>query len=189
MKDALLKARAKPDEPIQIIPANEIADYVQSISLVEAFGDETATSKPNSNINGYIIQDDGTRFDGTIKLVGDNGSYALEFLIQYVDLYKPVNYLFGGPGGKMYSDRSVGQIVKRSCKIAGIKKRVSAHTLRHSFATHLLESGTDIRYIQTLLGHASSKTTERYTHVTKRGFERLRSPLDDLDLGAGTKKR
>ena len=116
-------------------------------------------------------------------------TYALEFLIQYVDLYKPVNYLFEGPGGKRYSERSVGQIVKRSCKIAGIKKRVSAHTLRHSFATHLLESGTDIRYIQTLLGHASSKTTERYTHVTKRGFERLRSPLDDLDLGAASKPR
>ena len=109
--------------------------------------------------------------------------YMLRMLEQYKDLYKPNRLIFEGPGGKRYSERSVNAIVKRCCRVSGISKQVSAHTLRHSFATHLLENGTDIRYIQTLLGHESSKTTERYTHVTKRGFERLRSPLDDLDLG------
>jgi integrase/recombinase XerD len=65
---------------------------------------------------------------------------------------------------------------------SGIKKAASLHTLRHSFATHLLESGTDIRYIQSLLGHNSSKTTEIYTHVTTKAFGKIRSPLDNLDL-------
>ena len=74
----------------------------------------------------------------------------------------------------------MNNIIKVAAEKAGIKKAVSAHTLRHSFATHLLEHGTDIRYIQNLLGHESSKTTERYTHVTKKGFEKLLSPLDAI---------
>lgn len=104
---------------------------------------------------------------------------AYRYLATYLEVYKPRKWLFEGRGGR-YSSRSVNTIIKNSCRHAGITKRVSAHTLRHSFATHLLERGTDLRYIQTLLGHESSRTTERYAHVTKKGFELLISPLDNL---------
>ncbi len=107
-------------------------------------------------------------------------SVAYENTKEYLRIYSPSHWLFEGPDGKPYSQRSVNQIIKRSCTRANIKKRVSAHTLRHSFATHLLEHGTDLRYIQSLLGHESSKTTERYTHITRKGFDQLISPLDRI---------
>jgi len=84
--------------------------------------------------------------------------------------------------GEQYSERSIQSILKSSVSKTNIKKRVTVHTLRHSFATHLLENGTDLRYIQTLLGHESSKTTEIYTHVTTKGFEQIKSPLDKLKI-------
>ena len=105
---------------------------------------------------------------------------AHEYLLHYRELYNPRQWIFEGSGGGPYSSRSVNNTIKRNAFRAGINKRISAHTLRHSFATHLLEGGTDLRYIQALLGHESSRTTERYAHVTKRGFEKLRSPLDNL---------
>ena len=108
---------------------------------------------------------------------------ALDYLKHYLGLYEPKEWLFEGPGGGQYSSRSVNRFIHRYCHLAGIRRHVSAHTLRHSFATHLLERGTDLRYIQTLLGHESSRTTERYTHVTKRGFDKLISPLDYLNQG------
>ena len=108
---------------------------------------------------------------------------VLDYLRHYKTLYHTKEWIFEGPDGGKYSPRSVNQFIHKYSKQAGIGKRVSAHTLRHSFATHLLERGTDLRYIQTLLGHESSLTTERYTHVTKRGFEKLISPLDYMEKG------
>lgn len=106
---------------------------------------------------------------------------ALEALRLYADEYLPNKWLFPGvhPGKHMH-ERSVQKIFDGAREKAGITKDVSVHTLRHSFATHLLEAGTDLRYIQELLGHQSSKTTEIYTHVSKRDIGRIQSPLDRL---------
>ncbi len=106
----------------------------------------------------------------------------LEILRDYFKIYRPKTWLFEGSKGMQYSTRSIQSIMKESCVKAGIKKKVSVHSLRHSFATHLLENGTDLRYIQSLLGHASSKTTEIYTHITTKGFDQIKSPMDKLDF-------
>jgi site-specific recombinase XerD len=102
----------------------------------------------------------------------------LEDLRVYFKQYRPKKYLFEGVGGIPYSTSSVSTIVKRAAKKIKIAKTVTPHTLRHSFATHLLESGTDLRYIQLLLGHNSTKTTEIYTHVSTASFNSIKNPLD-----------
>jgi len=107
---------------------------------------------------------------------------TLNILRQYFQVYKPKLWLFEGQKSEQYSERSIQSILKTSVSKTNIIKRVTVHTLRHSFATHLLENGTDLRYIQTLLGHESSKTTEIYTHITTKGFEQIKSPLDKLNI-------
>jgi len=99
-------------------------------------------------------------------------------LYQYLKSYKPNYWLFEGPNRSKYSSSSVNSIIKTMSKRAGITQNVSAHMLRHSFATHLLEQGLDLRYIQQLLGHGSSKTTEIYTHVSSKALANIKSPLD-----------
>jgi len=96
----------------------------------------------------------------------------------YYKQWKPKAYLFESPKGGKYSANSVGKIVANAAANAGINKPVSPHILRHSFATHLLENGTDLRHIQLLLGHSSTKTTEIYTHVAKSSFNSIKNPLD-----------
>ena len=108
-------------------------------------------------------------------------SQSLKILREYYRSYKPRIWLFEGiKEGKQYSAKSVQNILKANLKKAGINKPFTVHTLRHSFATHLLEQGTDLRYIQELLGHNSSKTTEIYTHVSTKNLCNIISPADTL---------
>lgn len=101
---------------------------------------------------------------------------------EYLESYNPGTYLFEGPSGGRYSSESVYSVFRSAMKKAGIKKEVGVHSLRHSYATHLHENGLDIRYIQELLGHKSTRTTEIYTHVSRRNLITVKSPIDDLDV-------
>lgn len=129
---------------------------------------------------------------GTVLIKGGKGrkdrqSILAQKLVPLLQLYleehKPKYWLFEGDRGKPYSARSVHQVLVNAKEKAGIKKEASLHTLRHSFATHLLETGTSTRYIQELLGHESPKTTEIYTHVTRFALDKIKSPLDELGDG------
>ncbi|MGJ8666996.1 MAG: site-specific tyrosine recombinase/integron integrase [Patiriisocius sp.] len=139
----------------------------------------------NELIHLKIKDIDGARM--SIKVVdakGNKDRYSIlstTLLIEmrnYYRQYRPKIYLFEGNTNGKYSGTSVGKIVVKAALRAGIRKKVTPHTLRHSFATHLLESGTDIRYIQILLGHSSTKTTEIYTHVAQNSFRNIINPLD-----------
>ncbi len=107
---------------------------------------------------------------------------VLKELRIYYKEWTPKTYLFEGREGHPYSGQSVGKIVSNAAHKAKIFKRVTPHMLRHSFATHLLESGTDLRYIQVLLGHSSSRTTETYTQVATNNIKSISSPFDSLNL-------
>ncbi len=106
--------------------------------------------------------------------------HLLKLLRVYFAQHKPTTYLFESPYKTTYSVTSIRKFLARSVKIAGIRSKVTPHILRHSFATHLLEHGTNLRYIQSLLGHSSSKTTEIYTHVCSTKFAEIQSPLDTM---------
>jgi len=106
--------------------------------------------------------------------------YMNKLLPEYYEIYKPNYWVLEGLQRKQYSGSSVGQIVKRVGRRAGVSIEVTPHILRHSFATHLLENGVDLRYIQELLGHGNSKTTEIYTHVSKKSLANISSPLDSF---------
>jgi len=114
-----------------------------------------------------------------ISLLSDK---TLTLLRQYYKEYRPKTWLFEGQFGNQYSKSSVQKIFRAALGTTKIHKKVTVHTLRHSFATHLLESGVDLRYIQNFLGHESTRTTQIYTHITKKGIEKIKSPLDNLDI-------
>ena len=104
----------------------------------------------------------------------------LQLLREYYKVYKPKHYLFEGKNGGKYSFTSMSKVLKRSARKAGITRNVHLHILRHSYATHLLEQGTDIRIIQEILGHNSIKTTERYTHVANTHLRSIKNPFDSF---------
>lgn len=123
----------------------------------------------------------------TIKVVnakGKNDRFVmlseklLELLREYFKDYKPKKYLFEGQDGGEYSARSIQQIFNKAVKSVNIRKKVTVHTLRHSFASHLLDNGTDIRFIQELLGHKHLSTTQIYTHINPVSVKKIKSPFD-----------
>lgn len=108
---------------------------------------------------------------------------ALKLLKDYIRVFYIDGWLFPGEKENTHlTERSAQKIFESACFKSKITKKVSIHSLRHSFATHLLEQGTDLRYIQEILGHRNSKTTEIYTHVSKKSLARIHSPLDDLNI-------
>jgi integrase/recombinase XerD len=126
--------------------------------------------------NGKGDKDRVVPFSGVLK----------DILKLYFDQFKPIYWLFEGQDKKLpYSERSVQKVVKSAAKKAAIHKRITPHSFRHSYATHLLDGGTDIRYIQELLGHSDIKTTLIYTHVTNHSISKIMSPLDKLMLDKG----
>jgi site-specific recombinase XerD len=108
---------------------------------------------------------------------------VLTDLRTYYKEWKPKKYLFESPNGGQYSANSVIKIIKVAANKARIRKNITPHMLRHSFATHLLENGTDLRYIQVLLGHNSTRTTEVYTQVAINNIKAIKSPIELLNLG------
>jgi len=107
---------------------------------------------------------------------------VLKLLREYYKIYKPKKFIIEGQKGGKYSPKSVQALFKRALQKSGIKKKATVHTLRHSFATHLLDDGTDIRYIQELLGHKRLETTQIYTHVTSYSINKIKSPADNLNI-------
>lgn len=145
----------------------------------------SAGLRRNELINLRVNDIDSERM--LIKVDGAKGNkdrYTLLANSVLVDLrtyyrtYRPSKYLFEGRTKEKYSPSSINNVIAKATIDARVNKHVTAHTFRHSFATHLLEDGTDLRYIQLLLGHNSTKTTEIYTHVAKNSFNNIKNPLD-----------
>jgi integrase/recombinase XerD len=131
----------------------------------------------DSKRNLLIVKQSKGFKDRVVPLSGK----TIELLREYYALYKPAEWLFEGQyKGAQYDARSLQSVLKQALKRCAIKKPVTLHWLRHSYATHLLEAGTDLRYIQEILGHKSSRTTEIYTHVSQSSLQKIISPFDTL---------
>jgi len=171
------------DEVKMILSSLENKKHYTMLSLIYACGlrrSELIHLKPeniDSKRHLLLILNSKGKKDRVIPI----SDKIIELLREYYKMYKPKKWLFEGQFPEMpYSETSLQKILKNALTIAKIKKPVTLHWLRHSYATHLLENGTDLRYIQELLGHKNSKTTEIYTHVTEKSLLKIKSPFDDL---------
>ncbi|MBR9922027.1 MAG: tyrosine-type recombinase/integrase [Bacteroidetes bacterium] len=124
-----------------------------------------------------LVREGKGRFDRKTIL----GERICEDLLKYVKSYRPKKYLFEGMHGGQYSESSLQSIFRRAVKRSGVNSRATLHSLRHSFATHLINRGVDVRSVQELLGHRSIKTTQKYIHVSEVDLRNVKSPLDFLD--------
>ncbi|MGM0479328.1 MAG: site-specific tyrosine recombinase/integron integrase [Bacteroidota bacterium] len=131
----------------------------------------------DSNRKLLIVRQSKGRKDRVVPI----SDKIIEMLREYYRSYKPKDWLFEGQKeGSQYSATSIQKVLKRAVHRSKINKPITLHWLRHSYATHLLENGTDLRFIQEILGHKSSKTTEIYTHVSTKSLQNIKSPFDDL---------
>lgn len=172
-------------EVAKILSVHWNTKHKSMLSLIYACGlrrSELLFLKPTDIDSGrhlLIIRNGKGKKDRVVPLSGK----IIQMLREYYKRYRPVQWLFeGDKPGVQYSEGSLQQVFKQALKKAGIKKPATLHWLRHSFATHLLESGTDLRYIQELLGHKSSRTTEIYTHVSEKSLQNIKSPFEDLNI-------
>jgi integrase/recombinase XerD len=186
----------RPKRPIKnptVFSENEIAKIISRIPNLKhkviVMTAYAAGLRASEIVNLRLADIDSERM--VINIRGAKGkkdrmvmlSAALLIIFRHYYLqYKPRDFLFEGQGGGQYSKRSINLFIASAKSRAGIKKEGSTHAFRHSFATHLLEGGTDLRLIQELLGHNDIKTTLRYTHVSLKHIARVQSPFDKLDI-------
>jgi len=171
------------DEIKTILEAHSNIKHKAMLSLIYSCGlrrSELINLRPDnidSKRNLVIIKGGKGKKDRIVPL----SLKVLELLREYYKNYKPQTWLFEGQNiNTQYDERSLSNVLKQALEKAKIRKPVTLHWLRHSYATHLLEGGTDLRYIQEILGHNSSKTTEIYTHVSTHSLQKIKSPFDDL---------
>ena len=182
-REKLLPNVLSKEEVKAILEAHTNIKHKAMLSLIYSCGlrsNELITLQPHhidSKRNIVLLKNSKGKKDRITPL----SPKILELLRAYYSFFKPKKFLFEGRiEGSKYDARSLQQVLKLALKKANIVKPVTLHWLRHSYATHLLESGTDLRYIQELLGHSSSKTTEIYTHVSTKSIQQIKSPFDDL---------
>ncbi len=204
LKQILMVLRDKADLDISALTQNHDKEVYQTSEVkngipspvltddIKSFKSETRDPEPEIIPARRVIERvvERQRFSpveikegkGRVDRIVPVSKKVWEKMDEYIDGFHPVKYLFEGQSGGRYSVESVYRVFKQALGRAGIKKDVGVHSLRHSYATHLHESGLDIRYIQELLGHKSSRTTEIYTHVSRRNLVIIRSPIEDMDV-------
>ena len=182
-KEKVLPNVLSKEDVKKILESISNVKHLAMLSLIYACGLRRSEllniqlSHIDSKRNLLIIKQSKGKKDRVVPL----SNKLIELMRSYFKAYRPSTFLFEGEKvGTPYSGSSLQQVLKKALANAGIKRPVTLHWLRHSYATHLLESGTDLRYIQELLGHSSSKTTEIYTHVSQKKISEIRSPFDDL---------
>lgn len=182
-REKLLPKVLSKEEVKMILDAHSNIKHKAMLSLIYSCGlrrSELLNLKPADidSKRGIIII---RQAKGKKDRIAPLSEKILAMLREYYTLYSPKSWLFEGQNAyEQYDERSLASVLKQALTKSNILKPVSLHWLRHSYATHLLESGTDLRYIQELLGHKSSKTTEIYTHVSTREIQKIKSPFDDL---------
>lgn len=171
------------DEVKRLLQASTNLKHKTMLSLIYSCGlrrGELLALKPrhiDQQRNLLIIQ----HAKGNKDRIAPLSDKTIALLNEYLTTANHKEYLFEGQyPGKPYDERSLQQVFKQALVKAGINKPATLHWLRHSYATHLLEAGTDLRYIQEILGHRSSKTTEIYTHVSTKSIQKIISPFDNL---------